>query len=555
MDRVTKYAREVLAGNIVAGYLVILACNRHIEDLKKSKKKSYKYCYDEEAADRAIDFFGFLNHTKGEWAGTPVELELWQCFVIGSIFGWKHKDTDLRRYRTAYEQVARKNGKSTKLAGVGLYGLTGDGEQGAEVYSAATKRDQSKIIFDEAKRMVKASKHLSKYIDTFTNNMNVPVNNSKFEPLSSDANTMDGLNVHFGLIDELHAHKTREVYDVLETATGARSQPLIYIITTAGFNRNGICYEMYEYSVKILEGTVEDDTFFAYIAQIDEGDDWTDPECWIKANPNLGVSCNVEDLQRKCEKAKEIPAAQNNFLCKHLNIWVNSQKRWMNMFKWAECPQKIVTEKELIEYPCIVGMDLSSTTDITSVNFEFDMEDYFYILSHSFMPEEGIEEKERRDNVPYTAWAREGYITLTPGPVVDYDWIELYIFEKAKVFDIMEICYDPWNATQIANDFKNEGFTTVEVRQGYKTLSEPMKNVYDLVLQQKLIHNGNPLLTWTMSNVVATQDPAGNIKPDKSKAQYRIDPAVALITSHSRAMLKPYKGRKSVYEERGLFFI
>ena len=269
MDRVTKYAKEVLAGNIVAGYLVILACKRHIDDLKKSKKKSYKYCYDEEAADRAIDFFGFLNHTKGEWAGTPVELELWQCFVIGSIFGWKHKDTDLRRYRTAYEQVARKNGKSTKLAGVGLYGLTGDGEQGAEVYSAATKRDQSKIIFDEAKRMVKASKHLSKYIDTFTNNMNVPVNNSKFEPLSSDANTMDGLNVHFGLIDELHAHKTREVYDVLETATGARSQPLIYIITTAGFNRNGICYELYEYSVKVLEGTKEDDTFFAYIAQID----------------------------------------------------------------------------------------------------------------------------------------------------------------------------------------------------------------------------------------------------------------------------------------------
>lgn len=548
MDRTTKYAKEVLAGNIIAGDLVRKACQRHMDNLKDSKRKSFEFFFDPDVAERAISFFGFLKHSKGVWAGKTIELALWQCFIIGSIFGWLHKKTKLRRFRTAYEQVARKNGKSTKLAGVGLYGLTADGEAGAEVYSAATKKDQARIIFDEAKRMVRASPDITDVVDVFQVNISIPETNSKFEPLSADVNSLDGLNISMGLIDELHAHKTREMWDVLETATGARAQPLIYTITTAGNNRFGICYEIYEYCVNILNGTVKDETVFCYIAQIDKGDDWRDPSCWIKANPNLGVSVFMDDLERKAKKAMEIPAAQNNFLCKHLNAWVSQTEKWMDPEKWAACP---VEEIDLMGRECYVGIDLSATTDLTSVSLEFPLDDGRYaVISHSFIPEDAVLEKEKRDKVPYTAWEREGYVTFTPGAVVDYEWVKSYILQKADDYIINEICFDPWNATQLANDLANEGFETVQIRQGYGTLSEPTKDIMSLVLQKRLIHNNNPVLAWAIGNAVVTSDPAGNLKLDKSKTTFRIDPACSMVNAHVRARLNETK--KPVYEERGM---
>lgn len=546
MDKTTKYARQVLSGNIVAGKLVKLACQRHMNDLKKSRRKDFPYVFNVDAANRVIDYFKFLKHSKGEWAGQPIELELWQCFIVGSVFGWQHKKTKLRRFRTAYIQVAKKNGKSTLTAGIGNYGLTADGEPGAEIYSVATKRDQAKIIFDEAKRMILASEYIKKHVDVFTNNLSVPATNSKFEPLSRDVNSQDGLNIHYGLVDELHAHKTREMWDIIENGTASRTQPLIFAITTAGFDRVSICYEQYEYCINILNGTIQDDTYFCYIAQIDKDDDWRDPACWIKANPNLGVSVKMDDLERKCQKAQEIPAAQNNFLCKHLNLWVNQSERWMDPEKWAACPSEKI---ELKGRACYVGLDLSATTDLASVNFEFPLEDGdFAVLSHSFIPEDIVLEKEKKDNVPYTAWARDGYITLTPGSVIDYEWIKSYIMAKSEIYSIQEIGYDPWNATQIANDLANEGFEMVEIRQGFRTLSEPTKHIMALVLQKKLHHFNNPVLTWAINNAVVTMDPAGNIKLDKSKTTFRIDPAVAMVISHARAMVAGKK--KSIYRER-----
>lgn len=555
IDRTTKYAKEVLAGNIVAGQLVIKACRRHMDDIKRSRRKDFVYKFDVEKAERAISFFGFLKHTKGEWAGQVVKLELWQCFIVGSVFGWVHKKTRLRRFRTVYTQVARKNGKSTMLAGIGLYGLLADAEPGAEIYSAATKKDQARIIFDEAKNMVKGSPEIREHVDVFQRNMSVASSVSKFEPLSADVNSMDGLNIHYGLIDELHAHKTREMWDVLETATGSRAQPLIWTITTAGYNRFSICYEQYSYSVNILDGMVEDDTYFAYIAQLDKDDDWRDPTCWIKANPNLGVSKKMDDLQRKCAKAKELPAAQNTFLCKELDMWVSQTERWMDMEKWNACPVEALDEYgeviDLTGRTCYVGLDLSATTDMTSVNLEFPLDDGRYaVISHSFIPEERVLEKEKRDKVPYTAWERQGYITFTPGEVVDYEWVKSYILEQAAKYDIKEIDFDPWNATQLANDLANEGFEVVQIRQGFATLSEPTKDIMTLVLQKRLIHFGNPVLTWAIGNSVVTQDPAGNIKLDKSKSTFRIDPADALVTSHVRARLNTEHG--SVYERRGM---
>lgn len=542
-DRVTKYAKEVVAGNIPANELVILACKRHLNDLKKSKTKAFPYKFDVDLANRYLDFFDLLKHSKGELAGQPIHLELWQCFRIGSVFGWVHKETGLRRFFEAYHQVPRKNGKSTEAAGVGVELLTIDGEQGAEVYSAATKKDQARIIFDEAKRMVNASSHIKRHINIYQTNMSMPMSNSKFEPLSSDANSLDGLNIHGGIIDELHAHKTRDVYDVLVTATGARKQPLIWIVTTAGFNTNGICYEKYEYSVKVLKGVIEDDRFFCYIAQADENDDPFDENTWIKANPNIGVSCSLEDLRTKAKQAKEIPAALTNFMVKHLNMWVNAETAWMNMQKYKECEEanSDFDIGQLEGERCFCGVDLSATTDITSVNLEFPLHDGRYAwINHCFLPEDGILEKERRDKVPYTAWAREGYITLTPGPTIDYEWIQSYIMEMGKKYQIQEIDYDPWNSTQFANNLMNEGFECVEIRQGFKTLSEPIKDVEKLILEKRLITFNNPVLRFAISNAVPSLDPAGNIKLDKSKASKRIDPIIAGVTSHVRAMLHEY---------------
>lgn len=543
IDRTTKYAKEVLAGNIVAGRLVKLACQRHLDDIKRSKSKSFPFRFNVEKAERSLDFFNLLKHSKGEFAGQTIELELWQCFRIGSVFGWEEKSTGYRRFRKAYTQVARKNGKSTESAGVGIEMFTVDGEQGAEVYSAATKKDQAKIIFDEAKRMVEASPYIKKHVDVFQSNLNMPRTNSKFEPLGRDADSLDGLNIHCGIIDELHAHKTRDVYDVLVTATGARRQPLIWMVTTAGFRTDTICYEIYEYSIKILEGSVKDERFFTYIAQLDEDDDPFDENVWIKANPNLGVSAYIEDLRTKASEAKELPTAFTNFMVKHLNAWVNAEKSWMNMEKYKECEKENsdFDIEELEGKECFCGVDLSATTDITAVNLEFPLPDGRYVwLNHAFLPEDGIVDKERRDKVPYTTWARQGYITLIPGATIDQDWILSYILEKEKIYKIKEIDYDPWNATQFANKAMDEDVECVEIRQGFKTMSEPIKDVEKLVFDKNLVTLGNPLLKWSFSNAVASLDPAGNVKLDKSKSTRKIDPVIAGINSHVRAMHHEY---------------
>lgn len=534
-DRTTKYAKEVVSGNYIVGEDVMLACKRHLNDLKRSQRKDFPYYFNVELAETHINFFNLCNHSKGEWAGKPIILEPWQCFCNGSVFGWQHKGTGLRRFKKAYEQVARKNGKSTKAAGTGLDAMSLDGEQGAEVYSAATKRDQARIIFDEARRMVKASPSLRRYIDVLTNNLNMPSTNSKFEALSADAVTLDGLNIHFALIDELHAHKTRDVFDVLDTATGARTQPVIWMVTTAGNNRNGICYEVYEYARKVLRGVKDDETFFAYIAQPDEGDDPFDERTWYKANPNLGVSVNIDDLRTKANTAKDIPSAYNNFLCKHLNIWVSAETRFVDLKKWDECDLEL---PDLTGRPCTIGVDLASTEDTASVNAEFALPDgYYAIINHSFIPEETMLEKERKDGLPYSTWVRQGCMTATPGEVIDYDWIQSYVLELHKKYKVKEVCYDPWNATQFANNLSNEGLTCVEVRQGYATMSEPIKDMKKLIIQGKIIHGGNPVLRAAINNAIETTDPAGNVKIDKSKAKNKVDSLVAFATSHVRAML------------------
>jgi phage terminase large subunit-like protein len=384
-DPVTAYAHAVAAGRVLANHLVRLACRRHLEDLSSATARRLRF--DSAAARHAIEFFGFLRHSKGEWAGQTFALAPWQAFVVGCLFGWQRSD-GLRRFRTAYCAVSRKNGKSTLSAGIGLYLLVADGERGAEVYSAATTRDQARIVFDEAKRMVASSPALMRRVGILINNLHVAASAARFMPLSSDATSMDGLNVHGAIIDELHAHKSRHVVDVLETATGARRQPLLFEITTAGYDRHSICYEHHDYSIKVLESVIQDDSWFAFIAAADESDDWTDPAVWRKANPNFGLSVKADDLARKAEKAIALPGAQNAFRRMHLNEWTEQAERWIDMAAWDACDAPVDLD-QLRGRPCFGGLDLSTTTDITALAWVFPPDhddDLWRVLSATSCP-------------------------------------------------------------------------------------------------------------------------------------------------------------------------
>jgi phage terminase large subunit-like protein len=389
------YARTVTEGRVVTNSLTRLACERHLEDLTSGAARGLRF--DPAAARHAIDFFGFLRHSKGEWAGQTFALAPWQAFVVGCLFGWQRSD-GLRRFRTAYCAVPRKNGKSTLSAGIGLYLLIADGEQGAEIYSAATSRDQARIVFDEAKRMVGSSPALKRRVGILHNNLHVAATASRFMPLSSDASTMDGLNVHGAIIDELHAHRTRHVVDVLETATGARRQPLLFEITTAGYDRHSICFEHHDYSIKVLEGTVPDDSWFGFIAGADDNDEWTDPAVWRKANPSFGLSVKEDDLARKAEKAIALPGAQNAFRRMHLNEWTEQAERWIDMAAWDACDAPVAID-QLRGRPCFGGLDLSTTTDVSALAWVFppDDDDLWRVLSRYFVSAENLRRRAERD--------------------------------------------------------------------------------------------------------------------------------------------------------------
>jgi len=560
---VTAYAEDVIAGRIVAGRLVRLACERHLRDLETGAECGLYF--DAAEAERAIAFYPLLKHSKGEWAGRPFVLEPWEAFIVGSILGWMRAD-GTRRFRDAEIELARKNGKSTLAAGTGLKLAFFDNEPGAEVYCAAVKREQSKIVWSEGARMVKATPALKKRITAFVGNLHIEATAQKFEPLGADADNMDGLNVHCAIIDELHAHKTRHILDVLTTATGARRQPLIFVITTAGFDRNSVCWERHDYSVKVLEGALPDDTFFCYIAGIDpcpkclaagktqpvsgcpDCDDWRDETVWVKANPNLGVSVKIEDLRTKCQRAQEVPGQQNAFRRLHLNEWTEQSERWLDMAVWDENGAPF--DPSLLEGKgCYAGLDLSSTKDITALELWFPEESK--VLSYFWVPAEGVRQRADRDRVPYDVWVREQYIEATPGNVVDYDIIRVRVNELRQLYNIREIAIDRWNSTQLQTQLIGDGFTVVPFGQGFASMTAPTKEIERLVLERKLGHGGNPVLRWMASNVAVTQDAAGNLKIDKEKSSEKVDGMVALAMAIGRAMVQETEP-ESVYETRGV---
>lgn len=544
-----EYIHAVLSDRVPVGQYEKLAVERYMRDLERGAERGLYF--DQKAAKLALDFFGLLKHSKGEWAGRTLELEGWQQFVVWNLFGWMREDRT-RRFRTSYLEVARKNGKSTLAAGIGLKLFIADSEPGAEVYSAATKRDQARITHSEATRMVKASPALRKRVRVYRDNLNIENTASKFEPLGRDTDSLDGLNIHGAIIDELHAHKNRDLVDILETARGSRRQPLQFEITTAGYDRESICYQHHDYTEKVLTGAVQDDSWFGVIFTIDRSDDWQDESIWRKANPNLGVSKKIEYMREQVKKAREMPSQLNAFLRLDLDVWTQSETKWIDLEHWHACGDA-VDANGLRGRRCYAGLDLSTTTDISALVLVFPPEsqdDRYQVLCRFWIPEEAMHERSRRDRVPYETWVRQGYITATPGNVIDYDYILAQIDEDAQMYDLHEIAFDRWGATRIVQDLQEMGLTVVQFGQGFASMSAPMKELEKLILSHRLAHGNNPVLTWMADNLVASVDPAGNIKPDKARSIEKIDGMVALIMGLDRALR--HDDSKSIYTERGI---
>jgi phage terminase large subunit-like protein len=537
--RAHDYARAVVAGDVPACKWTRLACERHLSDLEKGETdQDYGYYFDDEAANHVCTFIEVLPHVKGRWDSRTIVLEDWQCFILCSVFGWLRKVDSLRKYRTVYIEVPRKNAKSTLTAGVGLYMLGADGEQGAECYSAATTGDQARIVFDVAKGMVrKESRLTSRFgIEAGEHAIYVKRAMSNFVPLNAEGSTLDGLNPHFASVDELHAHKRRDVWDVLETATGSREQPLVWAITTAGVNRSGICYEQQSYVRKLLEGVAENDAYFGIIYTIDDDDveNWMRPECWAKANPNLGISVSLDDLQAKCAKALQMPSAQSNFLTKHLNVWTNADHQWMDMLAWDRCGNSALQESGFSGEECFIGIDLASKVDIAAVLKVFQRDGHYYLFGRYYLPESAVQ---NGSNAQYDGWARRDLLTVTPGSVIDFETIKDDLRADAKAHQVVEVPFDPWQATQLAGEMLAEQLPMVEYRQTVQNMSEPMKQLEALVLSGKLHHNGDPILTWMVSNVVCHIDAKDNIYPRKERPENKIDGVVAAIMALGRAIV------------------
>ena len=541
------YAEQVRDGRILVCEYVRLAVRRYYADLDRALERGWHF--DRRAALRAIGFIERLKHTKGEWAGSRFRLEPWQHFVLWNIFGWKNAD-GTRRFRYAYIEIARKNGKTALSAGVGLYMLFADGESRPEVYSAATVKDQAKICFADAVEIVRAT-DLKHYLTPFRNSIVYEARGGMMKPLSSDYGTHDGLNPSCGIIDEFHAHRDSGMFDVIKSAFGARRQPLMFIITTAGFNKSGACYAYRENVIKVLREVNEDDTLFGIIYTLDANEEWDDPRMWIKSNPNLGVSLSADYLADQVRDARNRPEAVRNVMTKNLNLWVDAERTWILDDAWQKCVATTLPD-ELRGCTCWGGLDLSNVSDITAYVLLFHENDRFQLVPYFWIPEEKMLEKIRRENINYDRWVADGYVTVTPGNVIDYDFVKADILRRTADYDLHSSAYDRWNASQTIIDLQNEGMVCNPFGQGYGSMSAPTREFEKLVLTGRIEHFGNPVLRWMLASTVVKSDPAGNIKPDKERSTQKIDGIVASIMALGEWMTAQAADERNPYENRGL---
>ncbi len=512
--------------------------------------------FDERKAQRVIRFIEALRHTKGEFHGQPFHLLPWQEKIIRDVFGtMRDDDPTMRQYTTAYIEIPKKNGKSELGAAIALNMLINDDEWKAEVYSCASDRQQAAIVFDVAVDMVRQSPALMKRVKIIpsTRRMIYQPTGSIYQVLSSEVATKHGLNVSACIFDELHTQPTRALYDVMTQGSGdARRQPLWFFLTTAGTDRNSICWEVHQKALDILEGRKNDPRFYPVLFGLPDEADWTSEENWYRANPSLDYTITIDKVRDAFRKAQETPADENQFRQLRLNQWVKQSVRWMPMDKWDECGG-VVDPYALEGRACYAGLDLSSTSDLTALVLVFPptSEDEPYIaLPFFWLPEETLSLRVRRDHVPSDQWASRGFIQTTEGNVVHYGFIERFICELGERYNIREIAHDRWNATMMVQTLEDDGFAMVPFGQGFKDMSPPTKELMRIVLEHKLCHGGHPVLRWNMDNAYVRTDPAGNLKLDKEKSTEKIDGVVALVMALDRAQRNLNGG--SVYDERGL---
>lgn len=528
------YGRDVMAGKIPVCKLTRLAVERHYRDLADGHLRGL--WFSDHHAQHALESFLFLRHSKGEWAGKPFELAVWQQFWVALAFGWMRAD-GTRRFREVWEEVPRKNGKTTKLAGIGLYLFEFDGEGGAEVYSAATKMDQAKITHAEAVRMVESSPLLRKHIGIRLNELYNPRPGraDKFVPLGRDSKSLDGLNPHGGLLDEVHAHPTREIYDIIKSGVGARRQSMIWQITTAGFDLSSFGYEQHQYAEKVLEGVFEDDEFLAVIYTVDDREKWDDPNEWAKANPNLGISVYPDQLRVACEKAKRQPSEEPNFKTKRLNIWLTGGSKWIPVTEWKARGNTALRLEDFAGKPCWIGMDLAEKSDIAALCLVFFHGRKLTLFFRFYLNEN---EAHKEENRHYLSWEKSGHLVVTDGNATDFDIIADDLRKYRKEFDVREIDYDPKFAAYFAVKLIEEGMPMVEITQTSTHFTLPIIEIENGVLTGDVEHDGNPMMDWMMSNVVMRISKFSGLKhPTKDKPEQKIDGPVAMLIGTGRALL------------------
>ena len=516
--------------------------------------------FDEKKARRVIRFIECLKHTKGEFHGKPFKLLPWQEKIIRDVFGTvRDEDPSMRQYNQVYIEIGKKNGKSELGAALALNMLINDDEWKAEVYSCASDRQQAAIVFDVAVDMVRQNPTLSKLIKIIpsTRRMVYQPTGSIYQVLSSEVATKHGLNVSACIFDELHTQPTRALYDVMTQGSGdARKQPLWFFLTTAGTDRNSVCWEVHQKALDILEGRKHDPRFYPVVYGLPDDADWQDEQNWYKCNPSLGYTITIDKVRDAYHKALETPADENMFRQLRLNQWVKQSIRWMPMDKWDECGG-VVDPYQLEGRACYAGLDLSSTSDLTTLVLVFpprDENEAYMVLPFFWLPEDTLALRVRRDHVMYDQWERQGFIQTTEGNVVHYGFIEKFICELGERYNIREIAYDRWNATMMVQALEDDGFTMIPFGQGFRDMSPPTKELMRIVLEHRLNHGGHPVLRWNFDNAYVRTDPAGNLKLDKEKSTEKIDGAVALVMALDRAM-KNQNGGDSVYDDRGLLLL
>jgi len=549
--------------------LVRLAAKRFLADMVRAKKPGCSFEFSPAHGNDVCDFIEQLPHVEGKWDTSTITLEAAQVFILVNVFGFRRRDNGTRRFTDVYIEMARKGAKSTLTAGVALYCLTREGEVGPQIVIGATTGDQAKKVFLPAQRMVQRTGELREAyeLEALAKSIVCGENGGFIQPINAKSSTQDGWNPHVGILDELHAHKDRGLHDVIKSAFGARKNPLLWRITTAGYNVMGVCYEQRKLVEQILNGVFEADHYFGIVFTLDEGDDPFEEKNWIKANPMIGVTPTWESMRSYAKEAKRSPDTRGEFMTKRLNIWTAARNGWINLEYWKRCG-KVIDLAALKALACFGGLDLSATTDITAfvlawlISVEVtrkgktETQQRLNLWGRFYLPEDTVIPRTERGNVPYQTWAKQGHLLLTPGNVVDYDYVENDIRAALKEYQVKELAFDPWNAGSTANRLMSEGAPMVEFRQGVKSFAPAMQAFEKLYLSGCVDHDGNPIWDWAAANIVARHDANRNMAPDKSNSEEKIDPIVAALMALGRAVANEGQTPpRSVYEDRGVLLL